>query len=129
MTYSARKNLTIPVEAGEAIVRGQMLAEGTAGTTGKAVVAGADDTLVLGVAQTTAEVGETVTVALLGSGESQWVTAGGAIARFAEVQLGADGVVVTEGTGSRGIVGQALEAAQTGERIEVRLYPQVDVRA
>ncbi len=64
---------------------------------------------------------EKVTVALLGSTEGTVpMCAGGAIAAGDWVQQDSDGQVVTDaGTGSRVIVGQALEAGVAGDIIEV----------
>jgi hypothetical protein len=64
---------------------------------------------------------EKVTVALLGSVEGTVpMCAGGAIAAGDWVQQDSDGQVLTDaGTGSRVIVGQALEAGVAGDIIEV----------
>lgn len=64
---------------------------------------------------------EKVTVALLGSVEGTVpMSAGGTIAAGDWVQQDSDGQVVTDaGTGSRVIVGQALESAVSGDVIEV----------
>jgi hypothetical protein len=64
---------------------------------------------------------EKVTVALLGSVEGTVpMCAGGAISAGDWVQQDSDGQVVTDaGTGSRVIVGQALEAGVAGDIIEV----------
>jgi hypothetical protein len=123
-------NLTVPVEAGATITRGQMVKEGTGGSVGKAVPAGGSDTVILGVAQSAGDSGEMVSVAMGGSGESQWVQAGGAIDRFEEVQLSGSGKIVKDaGTGSRKICGRALQSASNGELVEVLLYPVLDSRA
>lgn len=64
---------------------------------------------------------EKVTVALLGSTQgSVRMSAGGTIAAGDWVQQDSDGQVVTDaGSGSRVIVGQALEAGVAGDLIEV----------
>lgn len=73
----------------------------------------------LGVARSDAAVGEMIPVDVLGTAV---VTAGGAIAKDARIQVGADGKAVTLAAGKA--VAVALQAAAAdGDRIEVFLIP------
>lgn len=72
-----------------------------------------------GVAESDAAIGAPFPVISLGTAI---VTAGGAIAKGARVEVGAGGKAVTRTAGIT--VGEALEAADAdGDRIEVRLIP------
>lgn len=71
----------------------------------------------LGVTRSDAKIGDLVPVDVLGTAI---VTAAGAIAQFAEVEVGANGQAVTHAAGK--VVGIALEAAAAlGDSIEVYL--------
>lgn len=74
---------------------------------------------VCGVARNDAPSGQLVTIAR-GNSRVVKVTAGGAIAAFAEVEVGANAKAVTKATGIA--VGYALTAAALGDDAEISLY-------
>lgn len=72
-----------------------------------------------GVAETAGAIGDLISTTVLGTAI---VTAGGAIAKGAAVEVGATGKAVTKSAGIA--VGRALQAAAAdGDRIEVFLIP------
>lgn len=84
--------------------------------TGNVVAAAANS---FGVARTDGAIGDLVPVDVLGSAV---VTAGGAIAAGAYVEVGANGKAVTHAAGA--VVGIALEAAAAdGDDVEIYLLP------
>jgi len=102
---------TLPVKLTAAV--NQRTFVNLAGTTS---VAG---TYALGVAQTDGEIGDMVTVDVLGTSQ---VVAGGVIAVGAQVEVGANGKAITKASGV--VVGRALEAAAAADDIiEVLLIP------
>lgn len=93
---------------------------GNRSTNGPISVAYADAAgRVAGVAKWDAAVGDLVSIAR-GNSRVVNVKASGAIAAFAEVQVGADGQAVTKSAGVG--VGYALTAASSGAPVQVSLY-------
>lgn len=74
---------------------------------------------ICGVSKYDAAAGDLVGVTR-GNSRVTYVRAGGAIAAFAEVEVGAGGVAVTKTTGVA--VGYAVTAAANGEDAEISLY-------
>ncbi len=89
-------------------------------TDGNIAVAHADAAgRIAGVSAYDAAINKKVTV-LRGNSRVVFVTAGGNIAAFAEVEVGANGVAITKNAGVA--VGYAITAATNGNDAEISLY-------